>query len=161
MSRLISDQIIERSRSIWRMAEDQERSVIRSALLDVTIDAAMELAYKSMQLIDQYASVGPSRQQRVMRDLLTLWRKLVRNVKAVNSDHPIGEHHLYLVLLDSWGIRMNAYEKLFPTCSDVKLLYHQRFGLCQPLAGLAVDAKRKTLARARVREILDAYAGNA
>ena len=158
---MISDQVVERSRSIWRMAEHQEWAVIRSALLDVSIDVAMELAHKSMQLVDQYANVGPSRQQRVMRDLLTSWRKLVRNVKAVNSGHPIGEHHLYLVLLDSWGVRMNAYEKLFPLCSDVKLLYYNRFGLHQPLAGLAFDTKRKTLARARIREILDAYAGNA
>lgn len=158
-ARMISDHVIDRSRSIWRMAEDQERSVIKSALLDITIDTAMDLAGKAVQLVDQYAYAGQARQLRVMRELLATWRKVIRNVKAVNAEHPVHECHLYVVLLDCWGNRLNAYERLFDsTCVEVKQLYYQRFGL-RPISYLDTHdlRARKLLVRSRVREVLDTY----
>jgi hypothetical protein len=162
-ARMISDQLIDRSRSIWRMAEDQERGVIRAALLDITLDVAADVATEAMQLADQYVYAGPTRQLRTMRDIITAWRKVIRNVRAVNADHPIHEHHLYLVLLDSWGNRLNSYEGLFdPVCAkEVKLIYQHRFGVRPYSTALtSTDLKaRKVLARSRIVEVLGVYAG--
>lgn len=161
-ARMITEQVVDRSRSIWRMAEHQERDVIKSALLDITLDTAMDVANRSMQLVEQYECAGAARRLRVMRELLTLWRKLVRNVKAVNADHPIHECHLYVVMLDAWGSRLNAYEKLFDSnvCVEVKQLYYERQGL-RPGSRDALDGQdlrtRKLQARSRVKEVLSTY----
>lgn len=157
--RVITDKVIDRSRSIWRMAEDQDRQTIKSALLDITLDAALELACEAMQLVEQYEWAGPARRFRVMRDLLTAWRRLIRNVKAVNADHPIHECHLYLTLLDSWGSRLDAYDKLFDqtTRAEVKQLYYERFGLRAGTRLIGADLTARKATRARVRDVLDTY----
>lgn len=165
-ARIISDQVVDRSRSIWRLSEEHHmqsvtRSAIKSALLDITIDTAMDLAYKSMRLVEQYEHAGPARQLRAMRELLSTWRTVIRTVKAVNSEHPIHECHLYLVLLDGWGTRLNAYEKLFgSTCVEMKPLYYERFGLRPYNPWEDYTSKvRRTQVRARIRQVLDACVG--
>lgn len=158
-ARMLTDQVIDRSRSVWRTAEHQERETIKSALLDITLEAAQELTREALQLVEQYEWAGSARRLRVMRDLLTNWRRLIRAVKSVNAEHPIHECHLYLTLLDSLGSRLDAYEKLFDatTRAEVKQLYYERFGLRSGHTSGSDARARKVLARARVREVLSTY----
>lgn len=126
--RMIFDQMLDRSRSVWQMEENEDRETLKTALHDITLDVAMDLAFRTTQLVEQYAYAGPKRQLRSMRELLTVWRKLVRDIKAVNSDHPIHEHHLYLVLLDVWDTRLSSYEGLFDkSCLEMKIIYHDLY----------------------------------
>jgi hypothetical protein len=109
---MYADQIIERSRDMWAMQEHMPKADIRAALLDITIDVAKRVADRYCKVADQQNVVSQVRGGKVLRDMRTLWRATIKNVKAVYDSHPIHEKHLYVILAAYYQGHARAYPKL-------------------------------------------------
>ena len=127
-ARLHADNIIQRARDIRSQSEHQDRSLIKAALLDITLDVAITVARRASELCKQQWAY-PQKKLRIMRDLRAMWKAIAKNVKAVYDDHPINDRHLYVVLAAYHPQDLRNYEKLFDVYlqpDDSQLLYHAR-----------------------------------
>lgn len=120
-----TENIINRARSVRPQSEYQDRAVINSALLEITLDVALKVVTHYVTLAAQHTE-GPRRTLRIMRDMRTKWRAVSKQVKAMYDDHPINERHLYVVLAAHYHHLAQTYAKLFDvylTPEDRRLLH--------------------------------------
>lgn len=110
-ARVYADQIIERSRDMM-VLQDIDRFKVKAALCEIAISVAEVVAAKAMTVADQQYTLGFKHVGLIMRDLKTLWRAIVRNVKIKYADHPINERILHIVMLASHGSRQREWPKI-------------------------------------------------
>jgi hypothetical protein len=94
--------------------ESGDRALIRAALLDITLDVAVNLASKANALVQQNHS-EPAAQARTIRKLRADWRAIVKGVKSAYDDHPISDVHLYAVAVSHFPDLVHC--KLWGDCS--------------------------------------------
>lgn len=110
-ARMVSDQIIQRSRDMYALS-DLPRAEIRVALIDLTVAVAKQVADNYCTVASQQNRVSSARGGKVLRDMRTLWRAAIRNVRKVYDTHPIHEKHLYVVVAAYYPDHARTYPKL-------------------------------------------------
>lgn len=111
-ARQIADQMIQRSRDIRVLIENEDRRLIRAALTDLTLEYAKNVADHLAKMLEQQWAL-PARKLRTARDVRTMWRSVIRYVKATYDDHPITERHLSVVLAAYHWHVYETYESIF------------------------------------------------
>lgn len=101
MSRILIETIVERARDVRRL--EPSRDMLRGALIDITIDVALQMAEKS-HAVDEQQYITPQARVRNARKLGADWRAVVKGVKTVFGDHPISGTHMYAILLAYYPI---------------------------------------------------------
>jgi hypothetical protein len=110
-ARQYADEIIARSRDMM-IAEHVPRPQVRAALLDITLAVARNVAARYSAVADQQRGIGITRQGKVLRDMKTLWRAVIKRVKVVYDNHPIHEKHLWAVMAVHHAAHLRAWPKL-------------------------------------------------
>lgn len=104
MSRLQIENIIGRARELNRLEAD--RLTTRAALLDITLDVAETVARNTHQLVEQNV-LGSKESSRLVRKMQREWRAIIKGVRAVFSDFPITDRHLYAVVITYYKDMVN------------------------------------------------------
>lgn len=96
MNRVLIDSIIDRARDVRHI--EGQRTLTSAALVDITLDVALQMAAKTSKVADQ-PYVDSKVRRRAVQKLCADWRAVVSGVRAVYDDHPISNRHLYGTLL--------------------------------------------------------------
>lgn len=142
MSRVIIESIIERARDVRRV-DTPDRAILQAALLDITLDIALQMATKTNGVVHQIY-VDPKAKLRAVRKLQTDWRAVVKGVRAFYDDHPISDRHMKATLM--------AY---YPSLVDQVTVFSDVLFTGQELSNLRYSSK--ATARKAVREVLTNY----
>lgn len=141
-ARMISDQIIQRSRDMYALS-DLPRAEIRTAIIDLTVAVAKQVADNYCVVASQQNRVSPVRGGKVLRDMRTLWRAVMRNVRKIYDTHPIHEKYLFMAMAAYYPDHARAHPKLL----DHYLTPQQCYRLLGsgPLASNIVTAIKQVL----------------
>lgn len=91
-----ADQILMRCRSLMTMQDVAARAVFKAAIEDVVLDVCTTLVEHYRQLMEQHTH-GSVRTGKLMRELRTTWRAIIKRVKAAHSSIAINERQLFCV----------------------------------------------------------------
>lgn len=142
MSRVIAEEIVERSRDVRRI-ETPDRALLQAALLDITLDVALQMATKTNGVVHQIY-VDPKAKLRAIRKLQTDWRAITKLVREVYDDHPISDRHMKATLI--------AY---YPSLIDQATVFTEALFTGDEVRRLSHNSKAN--ARKAVREVLTNY----